>query len=579
MSLPQIAVRRPITTLMVSIALALLGGVAVTRLSVDLMPDMEFPTVTVTTLYPGAGPEEVETLITRPLEQTLSSVNGFDRLTSTSLEGSSGIRIQFRWGTNLDVAVDEMRQAIDKVRADLPEDIDPPLMRRYDSNDQPILYLGLKSDRPVTALTTMAEKSIVPRLERLDGIARIGMRGGIRREIQIEVDRAKLDALGMGINEVVDALQQANISRPAGDFADGNVHRLIRSRSEFQSLEEIRNLVVRRNGDAAIRIRDIADLVDGHERITQRTRTNGEAGIMLYVFKQAGANTIDVSDEVYKEVAALNREFQDAELVVRLDKSDYIRSAIKNLQQSAAFGMTLAMAILVIFLRSFRSTLIIGISMPLSILATLIFVYLQGYTLNMVSFGGLALGIGMLVDNSIVVLESIFRRREEGEDAKTAAISGTNEVASAITASTLTTLIVFLPLIFVQGMTGLLLHQLAFVVALSLLCSLFISMTLTPVLAAYWLGSTQEKQRPGWWTWLTAPSRGMHRLTDAMFRGVENVYGRMVSACLRFPLVASLVMVMILSVSLGLLPRVGTDFLPKTDDGRLGIIMQMVPGI
>lgn len=579
MSLARLAVDRPISTLMVSIATALLGAVALTRLSVDLMPDMEFPTVTVTTLYPGAGPEEVETLITRPLEQVMSSVNGFDRLTATSLEGSSNLRVQFNWGTNLDVAVDEMRQAIDKVRANLPVDVDPPLLRRYDANDQPILYLGLNSERPVTELTTMAEKAIVPRLERLDGVARIGMRGGIRREIQVEVDRAKLESLGLGINEVVASLQQANISRPAGDYQDGNVHRLIRSRSEFQSLDEIRNLVVRRTGDAAIRIRDIADVVDGHERITQRTRTNGEPGIMLYVFKQAGANTIDVSNAVHREVAALNRELRRASLVVRMDKSNFIRGAISNLRESAIFGMALAMLVLIVFLRSFRSTFIIGVSMPLSILATLILVYWQGYTLNMVSFGGLALGLGMLVDNSIVVLESIFRRREDGDDPRTAAITGTEEVAGAIVASTVTTLIVFLPLMFVHGMTGILLHQMAFVVSISLLCSLFVSMTLTPALAAYWLGRAHHAPRPGWFGVVTGPTRWLHRITDRIFSGFEQGYSTALAGCLKFPLLSGLALLLLLSVVAGLAPRIGTEFLPKADDGRLGVTITMAPGI
>lgn len=581
MNLPRLAVHRPVSTLMASLIVVILGWVALTELAIDLMPDLEFPTVTVTTLYPGAGPEEVETLITRPLEQVLSSVSGFERLSSRSLEGSSSIRVQFTWGADLDVAVDEMRQAIDKVRNTLPDGIDLPYLRRYDANSSPIMYLGLNSDLDQKTTTRLAETSIIPRLERLEGVARVGLRGDVRREIQVNLNRTKIESLNMGVNEILDALDKGNISRPAGDFEEGHLNRLIRSRSEFQTLDEIRNLVIRQTGGVVVRVRDVADVVDGNERITERTRTNGLPGIMVYVFKQANVNTIRVSDAVHEAVADINEDLRNAELVIRLDKSDYIRESIANMQQSAVLGMGLAMVILVVFLRSFRSTLIIGVSMPLSVLAAFVMIYFKGYTLNMVSFGGLALGIGMLVDNSIVVLESIFRKREElasspqvNKDpaltAQQAAIEGTNEVAGAITASTLTTLIVFLPLAFVYGMTGVLLHQLAFVVCCSMVCSLFASLTLTPTLAAYWLGNSGLS---------TQGENLLHRMTGWIFRGVESIYETFVGGVLRFPQLTAIVLLMLAAVAGGLIPRIGTDFLPATDDGRMGVYCVMAPGI
>lgn len=587
MSLPRLAVQRPITTLMGSIMIALLGWVSLSELAVDLMPDLEFPTVTVTTLYPGAGPEEIETLITRPLEQVLSSVSGFERLNSRSFEGSSSIRVQFQWGADLDVAVDEMRQAIDKIRQTFPDDVDMPSLRRYDANDSPILYLGLKSDKEVTQVTQLAENSIIPRLERLDGVARVSMRGDIKREIHVNLDRSKLESLGIGVDQVVLALEQGNVSKPAGDFEEGHLHRLIRSRSEFQSLEQIRALSVKKIGESVVRIKDVATVEDRHERITQRTRTNGEAGIMVYVFRQTGANTIRVSDRVQEEIEELNKELQDAELIVRLDKSQYIRSSISNMQHSALLGMALAMVILVLFLRSFQSTFIIGISMPLSVLGAFILIYFWGFTLNMISFGGLALGIGMLVDNSIVVLESIFRKREEGLNRKEAAIAGTEEVAGAITASTVTTLIVFLPLIFVHGMTGLLLHQLAFVVCGSMICSLAMSLTLTPTLAAYWLSETNvmnSGERSASWRQvfsrgLLLPSKWLHQLTELIFTWFEWLYSLVIHFAIKFSGLTTAVLLITFSAVLGLIPRIGTDFLPKTDDGRLGVTGIMAPGI
>ncbi len=587
MNLPRLAVHRPISTMMASIIMALLGWVSLTELSVDLMPDLEFPTVTVTTLYPGAGPEEVETLITRPLEQVLSSVSGFERLTSRSLEGSSSVRVQFKWGADLDVSVDEMRQAIDKIRQAFPDDVEMPYLRRYDANGSPIIYLSLNSELEVTKLTQFAERAIIPRLERLDGVARVGMRGEVKREIHVDIDRAKLESLAIGVDQVVQALEEGNVSKPAGDFEEGHLHRLIRSRSEFQTLDQIRDLVIQRTSGTVIRVKDVAEVVDGHERITQRTRTNGRAGVMVYVFKQAGANTIQVSDDVRKAVADLNLELRKAELVIRLDKSDYIRNSISNMQYSAVLGMGLAMLVLVLFLRSFQSTLIIGISMPLSVLGAFVLIYFWGFTLNMVSFGGLALGIGMLVDNSIVVLESIFRKRDEGLPRKEAAIEGTNEVASAITASTVTTLIVFLPLAFVHGMTGVLLHQLAFVVCGAMICSLFVSLTLTPALAAYLLSETTKSTEPvsnrsrgrKILHLLATPAKWLHASTEFIFQFIERVYERFLEFALKiYPVTASLLLILFAAI-LGLVPRVGTDFLPKTDDGRIGITGVMAPGI
>ena len=576
MWLTRTAVHRPITTLMAAVVILLLGFTALTNLSVDLMPHLQFPTVTVETIYPGAGPEEIETLVTRPLEQALGSVNGFERLSSRSLEGSSSIRVQFQWGTSLDTAIADMRQSIDKIADDLPDEIDPPLIRRYDVNDSPVMYLGVQSKLPLPQLTRFIERNISPRLERLDGVARVGMRGEVRREIQVNLDRAKLEALGMGVNEVIAALAAGNVNQPAGDYDEGNLQRLVRSRTEFESLRDVEDLVVRRRADALVRIRDVAEVVDGHEEITQLTRLNGQSGIMIYVFQQSGANTIDVSDAVQAAVADLNSELRDAELVVRVDKSNFVRQSIRNMRQAAGVGMLLAMVVLVLFLRSFRSTLVIAVSMPLSVLATFVLIYFSGFSLNMVSFGGIVLGLGMLVDNSIVVLESIFRKRSEGLSAEDAAVEGTGEVVAAITASTLTTLIVFLPLLFVEGMTRVLVHQLALAVSFSLVCSLLASVTLTPALAAHWIRATpdSETDSPGRLRRLSSP---LHGVTRRMFGVVERGYERLLGAALGNPGLTAFSIMFVFCATVGLLPRIGTEFLPQPDDGQLGVRGTMAP--
>jgi len=487
MSLTRQAVRRPVTTLMFSLIVVLLGWMSLSRLSIDLMPEITWPTISVTTLYEGAGPAVVEERITRPLEQTLQSLHGVEQVYSSSIEGSSHVRVRFRWGANLDTAISDMRAKIEKMRKSLPDGVEAPYISRYDTSDSPILYLALSADLDPIPMTRLAEKDIAPRLENVDGVARVRVRGGARREIQIKLNRIKLEALNMTVGQVVDVIRKENVSQPAGNFEQGNLKLLIRSRGDYHSLEQIAGTIIRESEGAVVRVGDVAEVIDGEEERMERTRVNGKPGLMLYVYMQAGANSVAVSDRVRTRVEEVNHSLPNAQLGIRIDRSQFIRQSISNVRTSALYGMGLAVVVLIVFLRSFRSTLIIGVSMPLSVLATFGLIYFKGFTLNMISFGGLALGIGLLVDNSIVVLESIFRKLEDGLDSKQAAVEGTHEVASAILASTLTTLVVFIPLLFFSGMTGLMLKQLAWVVSFSLVCSLLASLTLTPVLAAYWI--------------------------------------------------------------------------------------------
>ncbi len=412
MFLTRFAVFRPVTTSMACLIVILLGWMSVRSLRVDLMPDMTWPIITVTTLYPGAGPEEVETLITRPMEQTIGSVQGVERMSSQSSEGSSSVRVQFSWGTNLDPAIGDIRARLERLRNDMPPGVEPPYIRRYDSADSPIIYLGLRTDLPPVQATQLAENSIAPRLEQAAGVARIRVRGSTRREIQVDLDRQKIESLDMTVKEVLDALGRDNINQPAGDLDEGHLRMLVRSRGEFTSLQQIADTVIRQREGAVVRIRDIGEVIDGEEERTEETRINGENGLLIYVYMQSGANTVDVSEAIKKKIDEINESTPDGQLSIRVDKSDYIRQAIANVQNSALYGSGLAIVVLIIFLRSFRSTLVIAATMPLSVLATFVLIYFYGLSLNMISFGGLALGIGLLVDNSIVVLESIFRKRE-----------------------------------------------------------------------------------------------------------------------------------------------------------------------
>ena len=515
MSLPRLAVNRPVSTLMACLIVAILGVEALSKLSVDLMPDVTLPVVSITTVYQGASPAEIENELTRPLEKAVGAVQGVERLTSTSLEGSSIIRAQFAWGTNLDTAMSDMRARIERIREFLPEQIESPYIQRFDVADFPFIYMALESDLDPVKLTQYAEQDVIPKLERIEGVAAVSLRGGVRREIQVALDRGKLETLNIGVDEVVNVLRQQNVNQPAGYYRSGHLNLLIRSQGQFENLEDIAQTIVRQENEAVVRLKDVADVKDGHEDITELTRINGKPGTMIYLNKQSGANMVDVSDRVREQLDDLNRQLTRGQLAIRIDNADFIRNVISNLKTSSLYGMGLAVLVLIVFLRSFRSTLVIAVTMPLAILATFILIFFQGFTLNIVSFGGLALGIGLLVDNSIVVLESIFRKREEGLPPKDAAIEGTREVSSAIVASTLTTLIVFMPLLFIMGMTGILLNQLAWVVSFSLLCSLFASLTLTPMLSAYWIGDLDADGLSRSRRWLGFS--WLHRLTRGVF--------------------------------------------------------------
>ena len=573
MFLTRLSVDRPVTTFMASLIVVLLGVIALSRLPIDLLPEMTYPTVSVITLYRGAGPEEVETLITRPIEQALSSVNRVERLSSSSSEGGSTVRVQLQWGTDIDAAIANMRQSIAKIRNVLPDEIDEPYIRQYDVADRPIIYLGLTSDLDPTTVARIAETQVVPQLERLDGVARVSLRGSVRREIHVKIDRGELEARNLPVSEVVAALQRENVTQPGGDVQEGFVNLLVESDSEYSDLSEIARTIVRRQGNAVVRIDDVAEVVDGHERRREMTRTNGEPAVMVYIFRQSGANTIQVSDRVRQAVGELNEDLRSAHITLRTDRAEFIRQAVANVKTSAIFGMGLAAIILVLFLRSFRSAFVISISMPLSVLATFIAMYFLGFTLNVVSFGGLALGIGMLVDNSIVVLESIFRKRNEGVDPRRAAIEGTAEVSSAIVASTLTTLIVFIPILFIHGITGLLLHQLAWVVSVSLVCSLFASLTLTPMLTTLW-SEVGDSRTPH-----DIAARWFHGLTGSVFAAFQWCYVKLFEVSLRHTGIVLFLLLICFTCVVGLYPFVGAEFLPATDEGNLYVNCEMAAGI
>ncbi len=497
MSIPRLAIHRPITMFMISAVVTLLGLISLTRLPVDLMPDVSFPSITVRVNYQGVGPLEMEELVTRPIEQAVSAVAGLERLESTSSEGNSRVTLNFVWGTDLAEAADDVRSRIDRVRARLPEDAEPPTIFKFDSTTMPILQVGVEGDFDAVDLRELAENELAQRLERVPGVAAVTVDGGLRRQIHVELSNEKITALNLSVDRVVNLLRNENQNIPLGEVDEGDSTYLLRSQGQFSSLNDISNLVVLTKDGVPVYMRDIAEVKDSTEDRRQFMRINGRPGVRMRVQKQSGENTVAIAHGVKAEIERINREVPGVHLQVINDTSIFIERAIHNVQEHAIIGSVLVILIIFAFLRDWRATLIVSTSIPISVIGTFALLYFAGFTLNTMTFGGLALGIGMIVDAAIVVLENTHRHLEMGKDRMTAAIEGAEEVWSAILASTLTHIAVFIPLLFLTGVSSVLFTQLSIVVMFSLSMSLFVAVTIVPVLCSRFLSPPHDSAARG----------------------------------------------------------------------------------
>ncbi|MFW6159173.1 MAG: efflux RND transporter permease subunit, partial [Planctomycetota bacterium] len=527
MRLSRFSVHRPIFTIMVVLIVIILGGVSLSRLPIDLMPDITFPTLSVSTSYENASPEEIEELVTRPIEEAMSAVPGVEEVSSISSEGSSNVRISFAWGTDLDAASNDVRDRLDRVIPRLPDDAERPRLRKFDLASFPVLILGASSRLDPVQMRRLIDDQAKYRLERVPGVAAVDIWGGLDREIHVNINPDKIKALGLSLNVLLDRIRAGNVNLPGGSLDRGNYEVTIRTAGEYQSLDELRDTVIAERAGAPVPLSEVADVEDSWERVTRIVRVNGEPGIRLSVNKQSGTNTVTVARGVLEEVERINRDLPQIRLTPIIDTSDFIQRSIDNVTRSALFGGLLAVMVLLFFLRNFRSTAIIATAIPVSIMAAFGLMYFAGFTLNLMTLGGLALGIGMLVDNSIVVLENIYRLREEGQDRLEAAVNGSEEVTAAVVASALTTVAVFLPLIFVRGMAGVMFRQLACVIAFSLLCSLAVALTLVPMLAGRLLHPPSLEATNG-----ETVAHKLFRLTGLFFRSPESSYKQLLHVAL-----------------------------------------------
>ncbi|MFQ5744111.1 MAG: efflux RND transporter permease subunit, partial [Acidobacteriota bacterium] len=501
MSVAGVAVRRPVATTMVCIAVLLLGSVSYEGLAVDLLPQISTPRITVMTRATGLAPVEIERLVTVQLENAVSRVAGLQRLTSVSREGMSVITVAFPWGVDLDLAALHVREAVDQIVERLPQSADRPAVLRWDPGSEPVMGVAVASAGALSELRQLVESVVVSRLEQVQGVAGAQATGGAEREIQVQLDPDRLALYGLTVADVLNRLTTANRSSQSGTVLQGAFRYSVRVLGEFGRVEEIASVPVGNDPRGILlRVSDIGTVFEGTRPRLAGALLNGEPAVGVLVYKEAGSNTVEAVEAAEVALDELRAQYPDLTLAVAFENATFIREAIHSVAQNIALGGLFAFGVLFLFLKDPRNPVLLGISIPVSLIATFVLCYFVGISLNIMTLGGLALGVGMLVDSSIVVLENIFRHRQLGAAPHAAAIDGTNEVAMAVTASTLTTIAVFLPIAYVHGVAGQLFSPQAWTVTFALAASLVVSLTVLPMLAARFLrfevvGDTEMSHR------------------------------------------------------------------------------------
>jgi HAE1 family hydrophobic/amphiphilic exporter-1 len=596
---------------MCAVALILFGFVAFTRLPINLLPDISYPSLTVETRLPGAAPGEVETLVSRPIEEAVGIVSGVQRLTSISRPGLSQVVLEFGWGRKMDFAALDVRQKLDLVT--LPRDASKPVLLRFDPANDPVMRLYLTGSANLTQLRYVAEEILKKDLESTEGVAAIKVNGGFEEEIQVRVDEGKLALLGLSIHDVNQKLLQENVNQAGGSLYEEEARYLVRARNEFQNLDDILQTVLIAREGRNVTMADVAEVVRGHKQREVITRFGGREAVELALYKEGDSNTVQVVQAVRQRLERVGKELPHGiEVATGVDQSRFIRSSVDEVIGNALLGGVIAVVVLLFFLKDISSTLIIGVSIPISIIATFFLMYQTGTTLNIMSLGGLALGVGMLVDNAIVVLESIYKKREAGLAGLAAAESGASEVGRAVVASTLTTVAVFLPVVFLEGIAAQLFRDQALTVSFSLLASLAVSLTLIPMMAALtgtfrpdpallalseqpagrfrrW-GRAAVVAGPGQviaWirillrmgiagaAWLLRPAS---RVFDAGLEFLLRGYPRVLGWALRSRGTVVALAVVALVACATLVPRLGLDLIPSFSQGEFSFLVELPEG-
>ncbi|MDR2537611.1 MAG: efflux RND transporter permease subunit [Treponema sp.] len=589
MSFAKTAVSRPTTIFIIFVLLLCLGGFALVNLPIDLTPEISPPYLVVLTTYAGAGPEEVERSITRPIEGSLSNVSNLEKLTSTSSKGTSMITMQFAYRTDLADASASVRDNIDMVKSYLPSGAGSPLLIKYNPSMIPIMGLMVTSaNRTPDELREVSENTILPRIEQTPGVATGSVSGGREKIIRVEIPQTRLEAYGLTVTQLQAMISSQNMQVAAGSITDNGLSYILTTMGEYTSLEQIKDTVIAYKGGGmvngqvelpkTVRLRDIADVFEGFRDESSVVYVNGVPAIQITVQKQSGKNSVQTARDLRTRLVQIAREIpSDIKITEIYNTTDQIENSINQVAEAAISGALLAIIVVFIFLRSIKPTVIIGVSIPVSVIITIMLMYFAGLTLNIMTLAGLCLGVGMLVDNSIVILENIYHYREKGAKLSTASVIGTQEMLIAIIGSTLTTICVFAPLVMFQGlleMIGELFFGLAFTVVISLAMSLFVAMVLVPVLSSHYLPLVTRKQKPLRNVFLA----GIDKAFDGFFKGMERGYKRSVSWVLRHKAITIAVIVLLFIGSLAMIPTVGLVFMPTQESDSVSVSVTLPVG-
>jgi len=561
MNLSKISVKRPVLALMMTLIIVLLGVVSLTNMQMDLFPDINLPYAVVSTSYTGASPEEVENIVTRNIETAMATVNNVKTISSTSSDGRSMVILEFNQNTNMDSAMLDMREKLDMVSPYLPEDVSAPMLIKFDINMIPMMGYSVSfDDNDLWATTRWTEDILAPRLEKLEGVASVSVNGGIEKEIRITPDSAKMAELGISDQMLSQMIMANNLNLPGGTVTDGATEYSVRTLGALYSVEDLESITFFSQAQMkTVELKDFAEVTYENINTKSYSKVNGRDSITINIQKQSNYNTVEVANLVKDEIEKVEDEYNQASLILTLDQSEYTQVMVTNVGMTGVIGAILAVLILFIFLKDIRPTFIIGVAIPISVLGAITIIYFTGITMNMISMGGLVLGIGMLVDNSIVVIENIYRLRSEGMGMKKAAIEGASKISGAIIASTLTTISVFMPVVFLEGFTADIFKEMALTVSISLMASLFIALTLVPMIASKMLKADTSKH---------------HKLMSATTKGYTKVLAWSLKR-------RALVIILALSLFAGSVYgvfEIGMEFFPESDQGQLTITVDMPVG-
>ncbi|MGH6816666.1 MAG: efflux RND transporter permease subunit, partial [Hyphomicrobiaceae bacterium] len=567
MFLTRISVDNPVFASMMMAALLVVGLFAYRGLGVDQFPNIDFPTVAITTTYPGASPETVETEVTRKIEDAVNTVSGVDTVTSRSLEGRSVITVQFNLATSSNIAIQDVREKVAAIRSQLRKEVNEPTITRFNPDDLPIVSVAIESGTlKLRELTTLADQIIVKRLQAARGVGKVTIVGGVKRQIEIRLKLDRLQALNLGVDQVINSIRAENQDLPAGNITRGAEDRVVQLQGRLKDPKEFLTLIVAQRGGAPVRLSEVADVIDGQQEVESKALFNGRPALAIDIVKVQGANTIEVADGVRKAMAELQKSGlpADARLSLVRDSSKGIRNSVNNVQSTLIEGGVLTVLVVFLFLHSWRSTVITGLTLPIAVIGTFAVLQALGFTLNVMSLMALSLAIGILIDDAIVVRENISRHLARGIDHREAALKGTDEIGLAVLATTFSIVAVFIPVAFMGGIIGRFFFQFGMTVSAAVLISLFVSFTLDPMLSSVWHDPSIGRQPKG-------PIGFVARLVDAAMAGLLNVYKPTLSWSLvhRGKLLGAVAVVFLAGFLL--VPKIGVEFVPSADLGETSV--------